>query len=634
MTELRKLQLKNRLQMKCSFLRKLKSLLVKRKLTPTYHECHPAVSQVRQVKTLWKILTILACLALSSESVWAAVSLGYKITGISGETEENADKRLKGKLTLIKKDLDHDQLMIFYHQAENEIKLAVAPYGYFQAKVSSRLQWIGKDKWMAYFSVQPGPKILLKNLRVKLEGQGLNDPAFQKVLADFPLKRGQEFTVKNYDDAKNMFINLAAQRGYFDAHMTENKLVIDQQPYGADVALSFRTGPRYRFGHVNFKYSAKPKTRLDEALLRRYIPFKESDLYDNELLSKLQSNLSSSLYFQSVAITPHTDKLKRIYVPITVTLTARKSQQYNFGLGFSTDTGIRGLTDINIKPLNAAGHYVSFNAKASGSTSQDNTAELKASYNIPGRDPNTDLYKLTAETTHSDDNIIGTSNSVKMNASYTTSVLSWEQTSGVTLLYERSEPIGELENTTTFLIPNVRWIKIKSDDPIAASNGYRINFSLRGASKGTLGSTDFFQAYLQAKWLHTFGESFRVVARAELGQLIIDDPFELPLSLRYYAGGSQSVRGYHMNEIGKDNSGRTLSVGSLEFQQRIYGDFYLAIFYDAGEVGSSYFSGYKQGVGAGIVWHSPIGAIALTAANAMDNPNHPNLIQFSMGPEL
>lgn len=634
MTHSRKLQLQNRLQMRCSFLCKLKSIFVKQKLTVSYDECTSSISQVKPLNTLWKILTIAACLALPTESVWAAVSLEYKIIGISGETAENADKRLKGKLTLIKKDLDHDQLMIFYHQAENEIKLAVAPYGYFRAKVSSRLQWIGKEKWMAYFSVQPGPKIQLKHLRVKLEGPGQNDPAFQKVLADFPLKRGQDFTVKNYDDAKNMFINLAAQRGYFDAHMTENKLVIDQQPYGADVALTFKTGSRYRFGRVNFKYSAEPKTRLDEALLRRYIPFKECDLYDNELLSKLQSNLSSSLYFQSVAITPHTDKLKGIYVPVTVTLTARKSQQYNFGLGFSTDTGIRGLTDINIKPLNSAGHYVSFNGKASGSTSKDNTAELKASYNIPGRNPNTDLYKLTTEATHSDDNIIGTSNSLKMNASYTTSVLSWEQTTGVTLLYERSEPVGELENTTTFLIPNVRWIKVKSDEPISASNGYRINLSLRGASKGTLGSTDFFQAYLQAKWLHTFGDSFRVVARAELGQLIIDDPFELPISLRYYAGGSQSVRGYHLNEIGKDNSGRTLSVGSLEFQQRIYGDFYFAIFYDAGEVGSSYFSEYKQGVGAGIVWHSPIGAIALTAANALDNPDHPNLIQFSMGPEL
>lgn len=592
------------------------------------------------MKFRWQILLLFTSLMLTQPSAWALVSLQYKITGITGETAENADKRLKGKLALIRSDLDQEQMQTFYHQAENEIKLAVAPYGYFRATVSSRLIPLGNDRWYAYFHVQPGLKIRLRHLSVTLLGPGRDDPAFQKILANFPLTRGQEFSVKNYDEAKDMLVNLAAQHGYFNAQMTVNKLVIDQQPYGADVTLVFTTGPRYLFGPVTFNYSVVPKKALAESFLRRYIPFKKGEVYDNELLSKMQTNLSSSLYFQSVNITPLTNEIEGQYVPVTVTMTARKSQQYNFGLGFSTDSGIRGLTDLNLKPLTSTGHYLSLNAKASAAKTDNtdkkhnNTAEFKVSYNIPGSNPSTDLYKITAEAYHSQDTEIGDSNNLKMNASYTNQVLTWEQTAGVTLLFERSEPIGETINTTTFLIPNIRWIKLKSDDPMSPTHGYRINFSLRGASKGTLGSVDFFQAYLQAKWLHTFGSSFRVIARSEVGFMIIDDTNELPISLRYYAGGSQSVRGYHLNEIGKNESGRTLSVGSLEFQQRVYRDFYLAIFYDAGQVGSSYFNAYKQGVGAGIVWHSPVGALSLTVANALNTPGHPTLVQFTMGPEL
>lgn len=584
-------------------------------------------------KLLLQVLLFLLIFILPTQSTFAVVSLNFRIIGITGEPESNANKRLTGKLTLIKSDLDRDQMMAFYHQAENEIKLAVAPYGYFQAKVTSDLRFVGKDRWFAVFRVQPGPLITLKHLSVTISGAGQNDPAFKKALNDFPLKQGTVFSVKNYDAAKDLLINLAAQRGYFNAEMTENKLLIDQHPYGADVKMTFKTGPRFFLGPVTFTYTSEPKKPLSKSFLRRYIPFKEGEEYDNDLINKFQANLTSSLYFQTVTITPLNEHPTGLIVPITVKLTARKSQQYNFGLGFGTDTGIRGLTDINLKPLNSSGHYVSFNGKASGKN-LDNSAEFKVSYNIPGHNPNTDLYKLTAEAFHSEDSEIGKTNNLKMNASYTNLVWTWEQTLALTLLLERSQPNDKPPKTTTFLIPNGRWIKLKSDDPAAPTQGYRINLSLRGASKATIGSTDFFQAYLQAKWLHTYNDSFKIIARGELGLLVTERLEVIPISLRYYAGGSQSVRGYHLNEIGKDNSGRSLSVGSLEFQQRIYHNFYLAVFFDAGEVGSSVFKDYHRGVGGGIVWHSPVGALALTVANALDNPDHPTLVQFSMGPEL
>ena len=395
---------------------------------------------------------------------------------------------------------------------------------------------------------------------MRIDGPGREDPSFKKILANFPLTLGQEFSVKNYDEAKDMLVNIAAQKGYFNAQMTTNKLEIDQEPYGADVTLIFNTGPRYHFGDVSFEYLQVPKKALADAFLRRYIPFKKGDLYDNEKLSKMQTNLSSSLYFQSVNITPLTAQPHDETIPVTVKMTARKSQQYNFGLGFSTDSGIRGLTDLHLRPLTSTGHYLTLNAKASADQS-DNSAQFKISYNIPGFNPSTDLYRITAETQHSHDTEIGNYDNLKMNASYSNVVRTWEQTIGLTLLSERSEPINELEKTSTFLIPNVRWIRLKSNDPVSPTKGYRINFSLRGASQATLGSCNFFQAYLQTQWLHTFGDSFRVIARAEAGFMVIENTDNLPISLRYYAGGSQSVRGYHLNEIGKNESGRTLSVG-------------------------------------------------------------------------
>jgi len=39
-------------------------------------------------------------------------------------------------------------------------------------------------------------------------------------------------------------------------------------------------------------------------------------------------------------------------------------------------------------------------------------------------------------------------------------------------------------------------------------------------------------------------------------------------------------------------------------------------------------------VGPGIVWLSPIGMLEITVANAISQPNHPWVIQFTMGPDL
>ena len=57
--------------------------------------------------------------------------------------------------------------------------------------------------------------------------------------------------------------------------------------------------------------------------------------------------------------------------------------------------------------------------------------------------------------------------------------------------------------------------------------------------------------------------------------------FQLPLSLQLLAGGSDSIRGYQFQSIGP---GKKLVIGSVELQQEIKEDWYLNVFFDAGDV--------------------------------------------------
>jgi len=181
------------------------------------------------------------------------------------------------------------------------------------------------------------------------------------------------------------------------------------------------------------------------------------------------------------------------------------------------------------------------------------------------------------------------------------------------------------------LLPSLNWSKVKSDDPLSPNRGYQLNIYLRGASKALISNTNFIQSLIQGKTILPTSYMNRFILKGQLGYTLISDVNQLPLSLQFYTGGAQTVRGYPFQKIGP---GRTLIMGSIEFQQRIKGNLYGALFMDAGNVSNGLINNLKKSVGVGLVWRSPIGALEVTLAEALDEPSHPKMLQFSMGPEL
>ncbi|WP_054695204.1 BamA/TamA family outer membrane protein [Geotalea toluenoxydans] len=77
--------------------------------------------------------------------------------------------------------------------------------------------------------------------------------------------------------------------------------------------------------------------------------------------------------------------------------------------------------------------------------------------------------------------------------------------------------------------------------------------------------------------------------RAKVGLTLLNDPMaDLPASLRFFAGGDQSVRGYSYKSLGPRDAtgevvgGRHLLVGSIELERALFKDWGLSVFYDIG----------------------------------------------------
>jgi translocation and assembly module TamA len=172
-----------------------------------------------------------------------------------------------------------------------------------------------------------------------------------------------------------------------------------------------------------------------------------------------------------------------------------------------------------------------------------------------------------------------------------------------------------------------------------------------------LGSdTDFAQAWVSAKHINGFGPLFgvvpllglsraRLLLRAEAGLTEYADFDELPASIRFFAGGDSSVRGYDYQSLGPtdDNGdvsgGPQLLVGSAEVDYRVWRKWAVAAFIDAGnafyldDTPSFGDINFARGVGVGLRWLSPLGPIRFDVAKALD-VNQSVRFHLSMGPDL
>jgi translocation and assembly module TamA len=154
-----------------------------------------------------------------------------------------------------------------------------------------------------------------------------------------------------------------------------------------------------------------------------------------------------------------------------------------------------------------------------------------------------------------------------------------------------------------------------------------------------LSDTSFAQAGVKAKLIRSVGSSGRWIARAEGGTTWTENFEELPASLRYFAGGDQSVRGYAFEELGpRDASGKVIGgknlvFGSLEYEQHIVGNWGVAVFADTGNAFNTVSEGLETGVGIGVRWQSPIGMVRVDLASAVSQDNALRL-HFTLGPDL
>ncbi len=570
---------------------------------------------------------LLGLLALISVAAADQVTLEVQINGLEGELLDNARALLSLELYRKESNLSELRIQRLHRKAKDEISLALQPYGYYLPVIRAQLTR-DKQHWLARYDIDPGQPTRWQHIDIVLIGAGNQNPLLQRSVEQSGIYPGNAINHSQYDAFKKSLLQTAQANGYLDARFRESRLIIQEDRLHADVILEFDTGVQYTLGEVTFE-----GTSLPPDMLRDYIPFKTGAVFSYARLQKLQRALENSDYFANVEVIPEQAQAIDQQIPVRVQLTPHPPNRYLFGVGFGTDTGPRTRIGWENRQLNRFGHK----AEADYRISEIKTS-FNALYRIPLKRAQTDFLQFdTSIGREETDSSESRFESLGVKFSFLHAV--WRKTLSLTHRQEDFEA-GLTSGDTVLLIPAISFSRIWGGDRLIVDKGARVELDLSGASTDLFSEATFMQATLDSKLIHSPWENGRVLLRGTVGATHTPEFDKLPPSIRFYAGGDQSVRGYDYESLGpKDASGEVIGapfllVGSVEYEHLIKGNWRGALFYDVGNAIEHFNDPLEQGVGVGIRYQSPIGLIRLDIANAISEPDNPWRLHLTIGPDL
>ncbi len=551
------------------------------------------------------MLAGLRSLVVVSALFAAPAAAELSVSGVDDELEHNV--RSYASIADEPCDAGASTLRRRFRSLAGEARSALEPFGFYEPTIETSLE-LGESCWSAAITIDPGDAVLVRGVDVRIDGEAAADPAFAALVDNAALTPDAPLRHSEYEDLKESLQIRAADQGYFDAAFSARRLDVWPDDGYADVTLHLDSGRRYRIGEIH-----QEQDFLDERMVAAFVDLEPGMPFDREDLALAQQTLSESGYFGVVDVEADIDNRGEGTVPIRIRAEPGYRIEYTVGLGASTDTGERFRAGFRNNRLNRRGHRLISELEISPVI-----RGIGAEYRMPLADPRREwlsitaaLYKETTDTFDTDAQGIG--------VRWTTGAgETWVRTLSLDVSNE-SFTVGDVVDTTRLVIPGVGFDHKRADRNVFPRSGRRATIEFSGTDEALGSTTAYLQAVARLRWLASFGDGNRVLARAHIGVTEVDEFAELPPSVRFFAGGDQSVRGYDLDTLGPTDAdgnvigGANLLVASVEYQRRLHGNFYGALFVDAGNAFDDTDFDAEVGAGLGLIWRSPLGPIRLYA---------------------
>jgi len=439
--------------------------------------------------------------------------------------------------------------------------------------------------------------------------------------------------------------------------------VAQEDPHRHVLNVTFHvvTGPHVQIGEIQFE----GLKRVHERLVRRRLLLHTGEPYSALAVERARRDLLTLGVFASVDVRLADSPDGEGRVPVTFQMEERPRHAVSLSGAYSSDLGgSAGVTwsDRNVRgnaeQLSLSATVINLGGTATTGVGYDTSAKYvlpefahrdqSLQFAVGGIKQALQAYEQKAVTS-------GMTLSRKLSSV-------WTATVGISAVRETITQEGIAQDYTLFALPlGVLYDSTDLPSPLSdATHGVRASLTLAPTrSHGHLDTTFYITQFSIAGYLDLHrlfrterGRSVlavRALLASALGATVSVETIDgvqvrvpdLPPDQRFYAGGSGTVRGYRYQSVGPEFpdgnpvGGTALSAINVEFRQRFGRNFGAALFADAGAVGEklSPLSGlihggrcssgasspsttncWAVGVGAGLRYYTPIGALRLDLA--------------------
>jgi translocation and assembly module TamA len=378
--------------------------------------------------------------------------------------------------------------------------------------------------------------------------------------------------------------------GYAFATVSAPFAVADDATHSLDVTYTVVAGPHVDIGTIRFD----GLTRTDPDFLRRHISLRPGQAFSDTGLSGARDSLLGLGVFSSVTPVPAAAADSQGQVPIAFRVVEQKRHAVSLGGSYATDTGVSVSASWEDRNVFRRAETLTITATASGLGGSATTAP---GYDLKGVFAKPDYYSRGQRLTLTLEALKQSLNAYNQTALIANGILSRPITPHLTGTYglgfvtENIQQEGVSSDYVLLQVP-LSLIYDTTNSLLEPTHGIRTSVSVTPTQPLAGNSNTYFILQVSGSTYIPVETGARgiIALRALVGSIQGASQFQVPPDQRFYAGGSGTVRGYTYQTVGPlfpdDNpeGGTAIDTGTIEFRQRIYGNFGIVPFVDVGQV--------------------------------------------------
>ena len=487
---------------------------------------------------------------------------------------------------------------------------------YYNGRVDPVIEEAKGGRFDLTYRITLGPRTMIRSFNIIYADNPSDAATLPHDAKKFGLKPNRSVRAQRVIDLTREALTYLENHGHPKPRLLKREVIVDLATQLADVTLTIRAGEPRRFGDLAIVIrqadDTEGRTRAD--YVRALTKFKPGDLYDRRKADATVEALRQTSLFDQVAF--EIENGSGDLVTPQLTLGERAPRSVGAGASWSSDEGpgVRGFWEHR----NIFGGAEKLRVElAIAQKLQGFKTDLLKPHFLRDDQSLLGNFEIAHEETDAYDE-----NRVKVGTALARKLReNLEASGGVSFeLYRTKDSTGDHDYRLFGLPLSMRYDG--SDALLDPTEGVRLGGTLTpyaGTANGAATAFTRFEATSSTYWSFGRRPDLTLALRGRYGLMLAQQTLDVPGSVRFYAGGGGSIRGYGYQLVGpldakKDPlGGRSVFEASTEARYRVTKTIGIVAFVDAGNAYATATPKLSQplqvGAGLGLRYYTPIGPV-------------------------